>query len=417
MTRRNSPAVIGFSVLILTAFLLAPTLSSAQQRRPTAENPVQNDVSERILVLKNGGVMRGRIRTVATGYLVAAPNGYVVMPFEKVHFDADSVEDAWLTMRLKRENPTVASHLTYARWCLSQKLMKGAVRELREALDLDPSNETARLMLRRVDDEMKRQAAEKSGQTRAFVSVEAPRQPDEARSLAGMSPETAQRFVSQVQPLLLNRCGNARCHGSSSTKREFKLEHIRGSGNQRRRIERNLGAVARRIDLARPSQSELLKAGFGVHGGQTVFVGRAGARQLKTIRDWVSTAAAELRPTGVPSAEPAVIDKSRSDWRELTAGRPAALPQAPSLPSSPSFDLFKDRPDFKDRPNKDRVTPQSLPLEPSGPADRDAPTQTELETTAAASDRELSNFQKLLHETAPVNDAFSPDEFNRKYSR
>jgi len=332
------------------------------------------------------------------------------MPFEKVHFDADSVEDAWLTMRLKRENPTVASHLTYARWCLSQKLMKGAVRELREALDLDPSNETARLMLRRVDDEMKRLAAEKSGQTRAFVSVEAPRQPDDARSLAGMSPETAQRFVSQIQPLLLNRCGNARCHGSASTKREFKLEHIRGSGNQRRRIERNLGAVARRIDLARPSQSELLKAGFGVHGGQTVFVGRAGARQLQTLRDWVSTAAAELRPAGVPAAEPAVIEK-KSDWKELAAGRPAALPQAPRLPNSPSFDLFQDRPD------EDREFPEPLPLERSSPADREAPPRAGLETTKAASEKELSNFQKLLRETAPVNDAFSPNEFNRKYSR
>ena len=116
MMRRNIQAALGFSVLILAAFLIAPASSAAQQRRLTAENPVQNDDSERILVLKNGGVMRGRIRTVATGYLVAAPNGYVVMPFEKVHFDADSVEDAWLTMRLKRENPTVASHLTYARW-------------------------------------------------------------------------------------------------------------------------------------------------------------------------------------------------------------------------------------------------------------------------------------------------------------
>ena len=410
MTRRNIPAAIGLSIVMLTAFLFAPVRSSAQQRQLTAANPVQNDDSERILVLKNGGVMRGRIRTVATGYLVAAPHGYVVMPFEKVHFDADSVEDAWLTMRLKRENPTVASHLTYARWCLSQKLMKGAVRELREALDLDPSNETARLMLRRVDDEMKRLAAEKSGQTRAFVSVEAPRQPDDARSLAGMSPETAQRFVSQIQPLLLNRCGNARCHGSASTKRDFKLEHIRGSGNQRRRIERNLGAVARRIDLARPSQSELLKAGFGVHGGQTVFVGRAGARQLQTLRDWVSAAAAELRPAGVPAVEPAVIEK-KSDWKELAAGRQAALPQAPSLPNSPSFDLFQDRPD------EDREFPEPLTLERSSPPDRDTPPRAALETTKAASEKELSNFQKLLRETAPVNDAFSPEEFNRKYSR
>lgn len=415
MTRWTIRLAIAFSipVTLLLARLISPPVPSLAQQIPlTATNPVQPDDAERILVLKSGGVMRGRIRTVATGYLVAAPNGYVVMPFEKVHFDADSVEDAWLTMRLKRENPTVASHLTYARWCLSQKLMKGAIRELREALELDPSNETARLMLQRVDDEMKRQAVDRSEQSRAFVSVEAPRQPKEARSLAGMSPETAQRFVSQIQPLLLNRCGNARCHGSVSTQREFKLEHTRGSGNQRRRIERNLGAVARRIDLARPSQSELLKAGFGVHGGRTIFAGRAGAGQLKTIREWVNAAATEMRPAGVLVAEPAGQNKSRSDWRELAAGRPAPVPKAPTLPNSPSFDLFTDRPADKEV----RLEPDSLPLQESTPVKRPALSQAGIEPSVVA-DKELSNFQKLLRETAPVNDVFSPEEFNRKYAR
>ena len=124
----------------------------------------------------------------------------------------------------------------------------------------------------------------------------------------------------------------------------------------------------------------------------------------------MSAAAAELRPAGVPAVEPAVIEK-KSDWKELAAGRQAALPQAPSLPNSPSFDLFQDRPD------EDREFPEPLTLERSSPPDRDTPPRAALETTKAASEKELSNFQKLLRETAPVNDAFSPEEFNRKYSR
>lgn len=412
MTGRTASTVTGLPVatvvtgLLLIAWLVpAPPQTRAQQRPFTAASPVQNQHPDRILVLKNGAVMRGRIRTVASGYLVASANGYVIMPFEKVHFDADSVEDAWLTMRLKRQDPTAASHLSLARWCMSQKLEKGAIRELREALELDPSNETARLMLQRVDDQRRQQsAAESPGAGRAFVSVEAPRQPDEARSLAGMSSETAREFVAHVQPLLLNRCGNARCHGAASTQQSFQLEHIRGSGNQRRRIERNLGAVVQRIDLIRPAQSELLQPGFGTHGGQVVFTGRAGAKQLETIREWIINAAAELRPAGLAATELKPKDRQKSDWGELAARRPTPAP--PELPNSPTFNLTAE----PDTPASPSAASQDGPLP-------DSLTQTSGAESTSSTQGELSNFQRLLRETAPANDVFSPDAFNRKYAR
>lgn len=389
-----------------------------EQRSPSTRNPVRTDDSERILVLTNGGVMRGRIRTVSTGWLVTAKNGYVVVPFRQVRFDADSVEDAWLRMRLQVENPTVASHLSIARWCLSQRLEKGAIRELREALVLDPSNETARLMLSRVDDERRRQAIaaqERSGQTRAFVSVETAQQPDDALSLAGLSKETAQRFVSQIQPLLLNRCGNARCHGSVATKSSFRLEHIRGTGNHRRRIERNLGAVLKRLDLGRPMQSELLKIGHGVHGGQTVFNGRAGAQQFKSIREWAMTAAAELRPANLAVAAGPVPGPGASDWGELSVrGRqPASRPAPARLPTT--FDLYAPSPSSEEdlREAAARL-PVPLPAARPVPPAVAAPSDTAAQATRGG---ELSNFQRLLRESTPTRDAFDPEAFNRKYAR
>jgi hypothetical protein len=403
-----SAALLALSILLLSGFGMRR--SFAQERGLTQRNPVRQDNSDRILVLKNGGVVRGRIRIVSTGYVVASKNGYVVVPFEQVEFDSDNVEEAWLTMRLRVETPTVASHLRIARWCHSQKLPEGAIRELREALDLDPSNETARLMLRRIDDEMRRQAIAAESETdrpKAFVSVKAVRQPDEARSLAGLSPVTAQRFVSQIQPLLLNRCGNARCHGSVSEEREFRLEHIRGTGIHRRRIERNLGSVLKHLDLGNPRNSQLLDAGLGVHGGQTVFNGRAGAKQFELISKWVTRAATELRPADLKLASRPVgtARTTGSDWGDLSSNARRPAPRSP-IEKAPKFDLTGE-------PVVSLVDP-AVAGPNSTPSPIGIPSR---EPAAAGPEEELSTFQKLLRETSPTKDAFDPERFNRQYAR
>ena len=416
-TGGSSDRIKASAALLAVAFFflsgLGPRSSFAQERRLTAINPVQQDNSDRILVMKNGGVVHGRIRIVSTGYVVASSNGYVVVPFEQVEFDSDNVEEAWLTMRLRVETPTVASHLRIARWCHSQKLPKGAIRELREALDLDPSNETVRLMLRRVDDEMRRQAISDESEAdrpKAFVSVEAVRQPDEARSLAGLSPVTAQRFVSQVQPLLLNRCGNARCHGSVSEEREFRLEHIRGSVSHRRRIERNLGAVLKHLDLGNPKNSELLQVGLGVHGGQTVFNGRAGAQQFELIREWATQAATELRPTDLRlAAAPEKTDRiSGPGWGDLSSNARRPAPRSP-FEEGPKFDLT----------SQPAVSLTDPAVGPAATADTvlTGIESSSRESAATALKEDLSTFQKLLRETSSTNDAFDPEQFNRQYVR
>jgi len=351
---------------------------------------------------------------VSTGYLVASSTGYIVIPSAQVYFDADSVEDAWYRMRLQVKQPTVATHLEIARWCFSQKFTRGTIGELREALELDPSNETARLMLKRVDGELRRQAAvsgEHEQSPRAFVAAVEVRQPDDARSLSGLSTETARSFVSQIQPLLLNRCGNARCHGVAASDRDFRLEHLRSSGNQRRRIERNLGAVLKQVDVSRPRHSSLLKAGQGVHGGQLVFVGRAGTLQLESIRGWIFRAVAELGPVDPPVAAQRVPKTgSDADWGDLSPGARSRTPtpQGPTDDGS-KFELSGTTVPAVEtqQPDRQRIAVAEVPGSTDVP--RSPP--------GSLSSSQLSHVQKLLRETRPVDDVFDPEQFNRKYAR
>ena len=203
LTTRTATAQSGF---------IGPAGSSLNQ-------PSGLEAGERVLVLRTGRVMKGRIKKISTGWLVSTNRGNAVIPFEQVHFDADDLNEAYLLLRIQSGEPTVASHLRLAEWCLSQDILAEAARELRDALAKDPSNETARLMLNRVDNEIRRRTPPEPGlEQPADVVVLTEKEPEiadaEVRSLAGLSPESAREFVASIQPLLLNKCGNARCHGS-----------------------------------------------------------------------------------------------------------------------------------------------------------------------------------------------------------
>ena len=107
-------------------------------RAPAQEGLIEPNRRERILLMKTGRVLKGTIRRVSTGYLVSSGNGYVVIPFNQVRFDADDLQEAYLRLRLLERDPTVASHLALAEWCLSHKLYHESSRELRDALKRDP---------------------------------------------------------------------------------------------------------------------------------------------------------------------------------------------------------------------------------------------------------------------------------------
>ena len=148
--RRAFVAFLAMIAIILTGRPTAmaqsgsvgPVGSSVNQ--PSALAP-----DERVLVLRTGRVMKGRIKKISTGWLVSTNRGNAVIPFEQVHFDSDDLNEAYLRLRIQNGRPTVASHLRLAEWCLSQNILAEAARELRDALKKDPANETARLMLNR----------------------------------------------------------------------------------------------------------------------------------------------------------------------------------------------------------------------------------------------------------------------------
>ncbi len=280
---------------------------------------------DRYVLLKSGRVMAGQVQQDAQGYLVTGRNGRLHAPYEHVQLVADSLHDIYRQQRDARKEPvTPESRIELARWCISYSLYDEARLELKFVLRSDANHVEARQMLKKLAEVLKPDRLEEPPPpSRTLDGYLVP----EAESLGSLSRETAATFTARVQPILVNKCGNARCHGVVS-ENSFRLVHVRSNLNSHRlHTERNLAAVSPYLDLQRPGESQLLTVPQGNHGGGSVaiFGGPGGERQLEIIREWVYAAARDRG--GYDAEAEALAAAARSAVKEK-ADVAAAAPDA-----------------------------------------------------------------------------------------
>ena len=275
----------------------------------------------RMLLVRGGRLLEGDIRRGAGGYVVNVPSGNMFVPFEHVRFEADSKADAYRKLRKSMPDLTANNHIALARWCISHQQLHAAQTELSDALALEPSRQEARDMLRRLESLIHPQTARHLTLPRPARRTDDGFLANEAKSLAGLPRSLAQRYVLRIQPLLLNKCGNARCHGPESGS-GLKLQHRHGV--TRLNTERNLASIVQFIDLAEPDQSPLLVTPQGNHGrrGQSVFFGRSGAGQVRSIREWIREYVAHQSQVNRPVATPPQTTSTRSGSSVAAASVP-----------------------------------------------------------------------------------------------
>ncbi len=353
-----------------------------------AEEPAPAKITlPNLMVMTDGRTMTGEITIQAGGYAVEKLGGKMFVPKEQVRCVARDLRDAYRIQRESQTDPSAASLIQLAEWGISYRLYDEARDELIRALRRDPENETARKMLQRLEEQLLAQPKPRSN---------APINSDgflvqEVESLGGLSKTTAAQFTSRIQPLLINRCGGASCHGSETT-HEFRLSHVRiENQNHRRSAEKNLAVVMKYIDTEDPQQSELLRVTRGPHGGQsvTLFGGSQGANQLRSIRDWVGDVAADRQAEAAKLARQSPL-KSKN-------GRP--IPRANGKEPR--------RLDDTDAVASVTAKPNEGPTEVV-PASFE---ETERPNPYAALKPELPTGMTVRR----ANDAFDPEAFNQKY--
>ncbi|MEX2287517.1 MAG: hypothetical protein WD648_10545 [Planctomycetaceae bacterium] len=313
--------------------LMAMNYSIAQDAAP-AEQPAPRQNAVTLLILQSGHVIEGRVSESPGGYVVDKPNGRMMIPFRLVRFQAANNAEAHAKMRQLYPEQNTQSRMSVAEWCLAQHMYQEAIGELKDALERDPNNADARMMLDRVET-----LASRLEPDVANAPAKPERTPDGFRfaqpeSATGLSPEAVREFTSRIQPILLNKCGNAMCHGRPG-EQGFALTHVRGGqGGRRAAMEKNLAQTMKYINTANPRSSALLKVPQGDHGlrGRPVFGGVHDDELLKTIETWIKRVGDETgddKPMQAVQRPFPTRAQSKKESGELFAGHKDEQPIAP----------------------------------------------------------------------------------------
>lgn len=287
-------SVRSFLLIICSGFLVSAFLHADELVLRTRPKPGQ------LLVLHSGRVFKGVMTPRAGGYDIVQPGGRVFIASEQIHFLADDIDDAWRKLRASQQELTPDTHLELARWCLNQKQYGKAKREILDALHLDPYRADAKRMLEALT-RMEQQAgqprlsdAERVAQRLREVREHGALAP-QRRSLGGLPQDLAKKYTRTIQPILSNKCSNARCHGQGQN--DFVVLSIQ-RGVTPTLSERNLAALIGQMDFENPMESPVLKATYGLHGGsrQLLFAGKSGGRLRQSLQDWIVSAAREMDP-------------------------------------------------------------------------------------------------------------------------
>ncbi|MEZ5942978.1 MAG: hypothetical protein R3C18_16415 [Planctomycetaceae bacterium] len=277
---------------------LPPTLpASAIERIEQAAVPVPQGV----VVMTDGRTFEGNLREVPGGYRVEQQDGtYNMVPFELILATAESVPAAYRKLRNSVPVHTVDTHMKLAEWCRDRGLMQEARIEVAEALKLEPLRSDVRQLLKEIESNVNPRPLHREVTLAPAMTADGFTKPED-RTPQGLSNETMQEFIVRIQPLVMNKCGNARCHGGDQSGREFRIQMVRGGTNQTRVSEENLAALLQQVELTRPEASPLLrKPQESTEFHRFVFRGSTGIRQLQILQGWVSQVAQEKMPNQLP---------------------------------------------------------------------------------------------------------------------
>ena len=301
--------------------LLCAQDNSAAANRNNAVS-ITGASAERMLLLHNGRVVKGIVRQSAAGYNVNVSGGQLVFPLDQVRLEGADLEDLYRQQRDSLPEQTAAAHIALARWCLTNGLPDFSRKELRNALKLEPDSTVAKNMLERINDQQLATkdvpAVTKQNGQFSFLGDAKPGIPPEA--LGSLPREAASEYMSKVQPLLVNRCATAGCHGPGSGN-SFELVRAKlGKAPPKSYSERNLAAVLERIDRERPLSSSLLTKLRGETNaiGARQSHGGLSQEQIQSLRSWIESISKKPTPVAKPKVE-VVDDSDSSDEKDAPA--------------------------------------------------------------------------------------------------
>lgn len=302
---RLSAAILAYAAIVAgeeaTAQTVSPTAPAApSSRTPAAEIAPVMGVIDGMLLLKNGEILEGRISRSGDYYLIVSPTAEVQVRTRDVEALCRDLEEVFAKKVLLVNTRSADSYLALAQWCIDKQLYGHAARALTEAVKLDDLHPRIALLERRMQAAMA-----------APRPVAAPPKPVERRfsdeeldrAVKSVGAESLHEFTVRVQPLLMNYCATAGCHGPRPAS-TFQLERVYlNERTDQRTVRTNLNAVLKVVDRQFPAKSPLLNVPLTAHGnGKKPIFNARNAEHYRTLAGWTARVAATRTGTPQPNS-------------------------------------------------------------------------------------------------------------------
>ena len=296
--------------LVITLLFLAPLLH-AQEGTPG------------FYLLRTGSIVEGTAALDGRHYIVQTQFGTMNVPIQSVAFVGKSRLDVYQYVRSGIDPASFNALVRFAEWCISNGFVEEGIAEYQRAGQVAPNAVFAGIVQQRLDT-LRQMDTIDATQELPISQRDIPAGPS---AEIPVSRQTFESFVRQVQPILVNRCIAADCHGPHS-ERQFKLgipQERMGST-----ARRNLQAVLPYIDRDYPMESPILWALVTPHGGARAALTTESSLYVQAAQ-WVQQISGELpserRTERTSSADPIRVAELPEQFRR-------AIPQTERLEPS-----------------------------------------------------------------------------------
>jgi hypothetical protein len=396
-----------FRVLLLISMFalemsITPARGVAADAGDAAAVSIGSGADDGVLVLKDGGVLRGHVAREGDHYVVLGAKSRLEVATSNVTLVSSSLAEAY-TAQQRQLPHTAEAHLGLADWCLRYSLLSQAERELADARQLDPHSGKLDLLKRRLDVATRTASPRKSIEEEAGDANEASAA-DVVRLeelAAALPPGAVEKFTRKVQPLLVNNCTTTGCHQAGG-KQVYQLDRavLHGLSNRRTTLS-NLAATLALINRDAPQLSLLLTVPRTEHADmKQPILGSRQDQQFRQLEEWVAIVTGTL-----PEDEKPEGTKTAAD----TASKRPTAAQRRSKAISNKTARVEPRPFHVD-------DQRLVPIDEAKP---DGPQKSEV---AQANYEEPLPFEQLRQQKRPTvqlkswepKDEFDPEIFNRR---
>lgn len=258
----NRPSLLRIVPWCVLVTLIGSTELAWSQPPSPAAAGANSALPQSVMVLRSGQVLKGQAALRGDEWVITVPEGEIRLRACEVECCSSSIEEAYMRLRAASGQGSVYDHLRLAQWCIRHNLPQQAEQEIADVAAIEPKHPMLGMLRRRIE-YLRSPAAEVT-----LTSVTSPEVSgtDLERLVRGLPPGTMESFVRWVQPLVVNNCSSAGCHGAM-TESNFRISRFTASEPPSRSVTlRNFHAVLQCVDHDNPAASKLLVVPLRPHG-------------------------------------------------------------------------------------------------------------------------------------------------------